>query len=176
MLKRIVRALAGLLIILAGLFMARTLIGMKEERPTMSPPRAVKLVKTMPAALGDEEPTTYIKGRAVSIDRIEVFAEVNGVVLPASKSFRTGVRFERGEIMLRLDAAEQEMALVAQRSGFLQVLTGVLPDLKIDHPLAYERWRTYIANFDVESSLPELPETATEQEKFLLSNRGVYNQ
>lgn len=176
MLKRILRALIGLAIIFVGLFIARALIGMKEERPVFSPPKAVKLVKTIPAKLRPEAPHTYVKGRAVALDRIEVFAEVNGVVLPGNRPFRTGVRFEKGEPLLRLDAGELEMTLVAQRSGFLQLLTGVLPDLKIDYPDVYEKWRTYTAELEVTRALSELPEITNEQEKFFLSNRGILNQ
>lgn len=176
MLKRILRALIGLAIIFVGLFVARALIGMKQERPVFSPPKAVKLVKTTPALLRSESPHTYVKGRAVAIDRIEVFAEVNGVVLPASKLFRTGVRFEKGEPLLKLDAGELEMTLVAQRSAFLQLLTGILPDLKVDYPAVYEKWRKYTAELEVTEALGELPPMSNEQEKFFLSNRGILNQ
>lgn len=176
MLKRIIRALAGFAIIAVGLFIARALIGMKEERPMFSPPRAVKLVRTMPVSLAEEAPLTYIKGRAVSLDRMEVYAEVNGLVLPSAQPFRTGKRYEKGDVMLRLDAGELEMTLVAQRSALLQVLTGVLPDLKIDHPNAYEKWRNYTATLDVTKLVQPLPEFDGDQEKFLLSNRGVLNQ
>lgn len=174
--KGILRALTGLLIIGAGLFAARTLIGMKEQRPVVSPPRATKLVKTLPVTLSSEPPLTFIKGRVTSVDKIEVFAEVNGVVLPSAKVFREGVRFERGETMLRLDDTEPKMALLAQRSAFLQLLTGALPDLKIDYPDAYPKWRAYTAGFDVAKTLPELPEFGSDQEKFFLSNRGILNQ
>lgn len=176
MLKRVLRGLIGLAIIVAALFVARMLIGMKQERPVFSPPKAVKLVKTMPANVRAEPPYTYIKGRAVALDRIEVFAEVNGLVLPGSKAFRTGVRFEKGEPLLQLDAGEQEMTLVAQRSAFLQLLTGILPDLKIDYPEAYEAWRNYTGAFDVRKLLTELPEIKSEKEKFFLSSKGVLNQ
>lgn len=176
MLKRILRAVIGLAIIFVGLFIARTLIGMKQERPVFSPPKAVKLVKTTPALLQSEAPHTYVKGRAVAIDRIEVFAEVNGLVMPGSKAFRTGVKFEKGEALIKLDAGELEMTLVAQRSAFLQLLTGILPDLKVDYPSVYEKWRSYTAQLDVTQMLEELPPISNEKEKFFLSNRGILNQ
>ncbi|MGF1565888.1 MAG: efflux RND transporter periplasmic adaptor subunit [Flavobacteriales bacterium] len=174
--KGILRALAGLVIIGAGLFAARTLIGMKEQRPVVSPPRATKLVKTLPVTLSNEPPLTYIKGRVLAVNKIEIFAEVNGVVLNSAKVFREGVRFERGETMLRMDDTEPKMALLAQRSAFLQLLTSALPDLKIDYPDAYPKWRAYTADFDVAQTLSELPEFSSDQEKFFLSNRGILNQ
>jgi multidrug efflux pump subunit AcrA (membrane-fusion protein) len=174
--KRILRALAGLAVIALGLFAAKVLIGMKEERPVMSPPKAIKLVKTMPAKIGLESPTSQVKGRAVALDRIELFAEVSGVVLPAPKPFRAGVRFNKGETLLRMDAGEQELSLVAQRSNFLQLLTGALADLKIDYADQYDKWRNYTARLEVAKVLDELPPLATDQEKFFISNRGILNQ
>ncbi len=174
--KRFLRAIAGLAIIALGLFAAQVLIGMKEERPVMSPPRAVKLVKTMPVQIQSESPITLVKGRAVSLDRIELYAEVSGVVLPTSKPFRTGTRFDKGEIMLRMDAGELELSLVAQRSAFLQLLTGALADLKVDYANAYEKWRSYTAELDVTQSLKPMPEFSGDQEKFFISNRGILNQ
>lgn len=174
--KSILRALAGLVIIGSGVFAARTLIGMKEQRPVVSPLRATKLVKTLPVVFSNEAPLTSIKGRVLAVNKIEIFAEVNGVVLSSAKVFREGVRYDRGETLLRLDDTEPRMALLAQRSAFLQVLTSALPDLKIDYPDAYPKWRDYTARFDVAQILPELPEFNSDQEKFFLSNRGILNQ
>lgn len=174
--KKLLRALAGLAIIAVSLFIAKALIGMKEERPVTSPPRAIKLVKTMPVETASIAPLSMVKGRAVALDRMELFAEVNGLILNSGKTFREGTRYERGEVMLRLDAGELDLTLVAQRSAFLQLLTGALPDLRIDLPARFDTWYNYTANFDVEAPLKELPKPTSEQEKFFLSNRGILNQ
>lgn len=174
--KKLLRALAGAAIIFIGLMAGKALIGMKKERPVFSPPKAIKLVKSMEVGLSTESPVTYIQGRARALDRMELFAEVNGVVLKQGKEFRKGVRFNAGELLLVLDAEEAELGLVAQRSSFLQLLTGSLSDLKVDFPERYEAWRSYTSEVDVQDRLPELPEPQSDREKFFLSNRGIYNQ
>lgn len=174
--KNVLRALAGVAIIALGLFLANVLIGLKKAPPVSAPPRPVKLVKTMPAELKDEAPRVYVQGRVRALDRIEVFSEVGGVILSSSKEFRTGVSFKKGEVMLRMDDTELRMSLIAQRSAFLQLLTGALADFKIDFAERYEEWRSYTASIDVEQQLPDLPEPTSDQEKFFLSNRGILNQ
>lgn len=174
--KKLLRALAGAAIIFIGLMAGKALIGMKKERPVFSPPKAVKLVKSMALEFSTESPVTYIQGRARALDQMELFAEVNGVVLRQSKEFRKGVRFDSGELMLALDAEEAELSLLAQRSSFLQLLTASLADVKVDFPERYEEWRAYASEVNVQNRLPELPEPQSDREKFFLSNRGIYNQ
>lgn len=174
--KRILRALAGIAIIALGLFVGKALIGMKETRPVVSPPKAIKLVKVTEANPQAAHPMTYIQGRTRALDRMEVFAEVNGVVEITKKAFRNGVRFEKGEVMIKLDAKEAELALVAQRSAFMQLLTGALADIKVDYAKSYEGWKQYTASLEVNEPLPAIPEAKSDQEKFFLSNRGIYSQ
>lgn len=174
--KNLLRGLVGVVIIALGVFVASVLIGLKPEPPVKSPPKAVKLVRTTKAQPQSEMPSTYVQGRVVSLNKIEVFAEVAGVVLPASKEFRAGTRFSKGEPMVRIDSDELRMSLIAQRSGFLQALSSALADIKVDFPDRYEVWRRYTADLNVESKLEALPEPATDREKFFLSNRGILNQ
>lgn len=175
-LKSILRAIAGIAILGTGIFVAKSLIGMKGAPPVSSSPRKVKLVKVMPAAPAELAPITYIQGRAVAKNKIEIYAEVSGILLPQSKEFREGVRFGAGETMLRIDGEELRMSLIAQRSAFLQALTATLADFKVDYPNSYEEWRQYTAGFKVNESLKPLPATKTDQEKFFISNRGILNQ
>lgn len=174
--KTVLRGLVGIIIIAIGLGVASFLIGLKPEPPVKSPPKSVRLVKTMKATPSNQIPETYIQGRVAALNKIEVFAEVTGVVLPSSKDFRAGTYFQRGETMVRIDGEELKMSLIAQRSGFLQLLTSSLADIKVDYPSSYENWRAYTANLDVNAALKSLPEPVSDQEKFFLSNRGILNQ
>ena len=172
----VLRILVGIVIIAIGGFIASVLIGMKPEPPVSSPPKAKRLVEVMPASVQAQAPKTYVQGRVIALDKIEIFAEVSGVVQSSNKDFRAGTRYRRGDVMLRLDGSELRMSLIAQRSAFLQLLTGALADIKIDYPDRYETWRSYTANLDVESRLKDMPSPASDQEKFFLSNRGILNQ
>lgn len=174
--KKVLRFLAGAAIIGFGFFIAKALIGMKSAPPVKSPPKATRLVKIMPAVVDAETPVTYIQGRVTALDKIEVYSEVTGVILTGGKEFRPGTRFVKGEVMIQLDGRELAMSLVAQRSAFLQLLTGALADIKIDFPDRYEDWKQYTSELEVEEPLVPLPTSASDQEKFFLSNRGILNQ
>lgn len=174
--KSVLRAVAGIAILGIGIFVAKSLIGMKDSPPVSSSPRKVKLVKVQSAEPSSVSPVAYIQGRTVAKDKIEIYAEVSGILLPQSKEFREGVRFNSGETMLRIDGEELRMSLIAQRSAFLQALTASLADFKVDYPDRYEEWRRYTADFKVNESVKPLPEPKSDQEKFFVSNRGLLNQ
>lgn len=174
--QSLLRLLAGLAILFIGVFVMKSLVGMKKSPPLSNQEKPIKLIKTLEAAPSDVAPRTYIQGRLVSQQKIEVYAEVGGLLLTTGKEFREGVRYNSGETMLRMDGTELRMSLIAQRSAFLQVLTAALADFKVDYPNSYEKWKTYTSEFNVSESMKPLPTPASDQEKFFISNRGILSQ
>ncbi len=174
--KAVLRFIVGVVILGGALGITLKMLTFKKDPPISSRPQTSKLVKAFTAEPSDVSPTTYIQGRTIALNKIEVYSEVGGRLLPQSKEFRAGVRFNRGESLLRMDDGELRMSLVAQRSGFLQLLTSTLADIKIDFPSSYETWKSYTSNLEVDQRLPELPSPKTDQEKFFFSNKGILNQ
>ncbi|MDG1158819.1 MAG: HlyD family efflux transporter periplasmic adaptor subunit [Flavobacteriales bacterium] len=175
-LKSLLRALIGVAIMGTGIFIASRLIATKPTPPIGIPPKPVKSVSVMQLNAQAHMAETPVQGRVLARKKIEVFSEVNGRLLSRSKEFRQGVKFAEGEVLLAMDGAEQEMQVRAQRSGFLQLITSSLADIKIDYPKSFEAWSTYAGNFKVEQSLPAIPKAQSNQEEFFLSNRGILNQ
>lgn len=149
---------------------------MKTDPPVSIPPKAIKEVRTMRAEVGDYMPETYIQGRALAKKQIDLYSEVNGQLMAGSKEFREGVRYAAGEVIFKLDDAELRLQLTAQKSAFLQLLTSALADIKMDYPERFDDWQRYTTNLDVNTKLQNLPEPASDKEKFFLSNRGILNQ
>lgn len=174
--KSLLRALIGVAIIGAGIFIASRLIATKPTPPIGIPPKPVKSVSVMQLNSQANMAETPVQGRVLARKKIEVFSEVNGRLLSRSKEFRQGVKFAEGEVLLAIDGAEQEMQVRAQRSGFLQLITSSLADIKIDYPKSFEAWSNYATNFNVEQSLAAIPKAQSTQEEFFLSNRGILNQ
>ena len=174
--KSLLRALIGVAIIGAGIFIASRLIATKPTPPIGIPPKPVKSVSVMQLNSQANMAETPVQGRVLARKKIEVFSEVNGRLLSRSKEFRQGVKFAEGEVLLAIDGAEQEMQVRAQRSGFLQLITSSLADIKIDYPNSFEAWSNYATNFKVEQSLAAIPKAQSTQEEFFLSNRGILNQ
>lgn len=171
--KSLLRFLAGLAILAVGFLIAQALIGMKQEstisaRPVQ--PRPVKVVEFVPS---DVIPVTPIEGRVDALNRMDVFAEVNGVLALGGREFREGMRFRAGEVMLALDDAEPQAALVAQRSQLLQLLSASMADLRLDYAGSWPQWQAYIQAFDVNGPCEPFPEFSTDREQFFLANRGI---
>ncbi len=116
-----------------------------------------------------------ISGRVVPKNTTQLFSEVQGKVLAESFRLKEGVSFRQGETLLVLDSREFALQLEAQRSTFLNILTGIMPDLKSDYPNSFESWLNYIQNYTVGRSLQPLPKTKSEGEKYFLTSNQVYS-
>jgi membrane fusion protein, multidrug efflux system len=176
LLNSILRIVLGAAILLVAFLFMKGLISMKTDPPVSIPPKAVKEVRTMKAEIGNFQPETFIQGRAVAKQKIELYSEVNGRLLSSGKDFREGVKYQAGEVIFRLDSEELRLQLVAQKSGFLQLLTSNLAEIKLDFADRYEVWSQYTNDLDVNAALENLPEPASDKEKYFLSNRGILNQ
>jgi multidrug efflux pump subunit AcrA (membrane-fusion protein) len=106
-------------------------------------------------------------------DKIDLFTEVQGILLKGSKDFKAGTYFSKGETILRINSEEFSANLRSQKSNFYSVLTAMMPDLQLDFPDAYPKWKTYLANFDMQKSLGKLPETSSDKEKYFITGRKV---
>ena len=68
--KTILRALAGLAILMIGLFVMNGLIGFKETPPVTPRPTATSIVKTIDSRLDTLAPTVKIEGRVRARNRM----------------------------------------------------------------------------------------------------------
>ncbi|WKN45634.1 efflux RND transporter periplasmic adaptor subunit [Tunicatimonas pelagia] len=116
-----------------------------------------------------------VSGRVVPKNQTQLLAEVQGRILPASCKFKAGQHFKRGEVLLYVDSREFALNLEAQKSAFLNILTGIMPDLKADYPNNYQQWLTYVQAYDSGQPLQPLPETSSEGEKYFITSNQVYN-
>lgn len=174
--RKVVISLLGLVFLVICIIIAQILIGSKTPPQRNELSKAKKLVKIMVVKNEDLQPQTELLMNMNSRNKIELFTEVNGRLSTGGKEFREGTSYTAGEAILRLDDEEQRMNLLAQKAAFLNLLTGILPDLKLDYPDAYLDWEKYVMDFDETKSLPELPESRSSKEKFFLSSRNVLNQ
>jgi len=119
--------------------------------------------------------TVPVIGRLSAHDRIEMLAEVSGVLRSSGKEFLAGQSYSAGEIMLQIDKEEAELSLKAQRSTLLTSIASLLPDLKFDYPESYQVWSAYLQSFNINDTTKALPATRNEREKFFVSSKGIYN-
>ncbi|PKP14353.1 MAG: efflux transporter periplasmic adaptor subunit [Bacteroidetes bacterium HGW-Bacteroidetes-3] len=169
--KTISIALAVLLLIGAVLF-AKYLIDSKKA-PKKSAEKIVKTVFTETVANKLIPIVITANGNLVAKNKIELFSEVQGVLERTSKEFKAGTSFNKGETLVQINNDEFYANLQAQKSTLFNALTAIMPDIQLDYPSEYPKWKTYLQNFDLNKPIQKLPETTSEKEKFFISGRGI---
>lgn len=112
-------------------------------------------------------------GLLVAKNRIDISSEVQGIFQSSKLLFKPGEKYYKGDILLRINSDEFRANLQVQKSNFYQRLISVLPDLKLDYTQQFDKWNTYIKDFDMEKSVQPLPRFDTEQEKLFITGKGI---
>ena len=105
--------------------------------------------------------------------RVELYAEVQGVFRKGSKLFKVGETYTKGETIIRIDASEYAASVQSSKSSLYNLLTSIMPDLRLDYPTIFDKWQNYLNSFDMNGTTPALPEMTTEKEKYFISGRGI---
>ena len=106
--------------------------------------------------------------------KIDLFSEVQGVMQSTSPEFKAGTTYNKGQVLVKVKSNDFYANLQAQKSVLQNLITSMLPDLKLDYPEAYTKWDNYIKDFDMSKPLAELPATASDKEKFFVTGRNIY--
>jgi multidrug efflux pump subunit AcrA (membrane-fusion protein) len=120
--------------------------------------------------------TLDVQGRLVAYDKIDILAEVSGILEPSSSTFKVGSRFAKGSVMLKIDSEEAKLNLLSQKSTLQNAITQLMPDLKIDYPESFEHWVAYLQQFDIEKPIQAFPEPLNDKEKFFIATRNIHSQ
>jgi len=175
--KRQLLIVAGL-IILAGAIFLTTRFSVWNKQQSEQEQTADELPVVSVFTVHPGETTTFIPitGRVKPASRILVFSEVGGVLQSALKPFKTGVSFQKGELMARVDNREVSQNLRAQKSSFMSMLSNLVAAISIDYPKHYETWQNYLSEFSPNEKLPPLPEVSDRQFQLYLNSNNIYSQ
>ncbi len=169
--KRILSVL-GLLLLVGGFFGAKALIDNKKGFK----PKVQKVVKTVFTEVVENGTVPIIvpaNGNLVAKNRVELYAEVQGVFRKGNKLFKTGQRYQRGEAIIRIDASEYAANVQSAKSNLYNQITSIMPDLRLDYPEIFPKWKQFLNGYDLNKATPDLPEMTTDKEKFFISGRGI---
>lgn len=172
--RKLIISGVGLVIVAVAIYLA----GLFESEPQAAAKKDQTAAVVVDAiTIENQEVTSTIKitGRVQPEERIDLFAEVAGVAQYGTKPFKTGVYFDRGDVLLKINDDEFRSNLASVKSQFSNQLAQVLPDIKIDYPEAFDSWKAYFKNFKVEKRISPLPEVKQEQLKFFLTGRTIYS-
>lgn len=170
--RKIIFTILGILLIVVSFFLSKVIIDSKKTFK----PKSEKVVKTVFTEVVENGTVPIVvsaNGNLTAKQRVELYAEVQGVFKRGSKLFKEGQAFRQGEIVINIDANEYAASVQSAKSNLFNQLTAVMPDLRLDYPDIYSKWEDYLTNFDMSKSTPALPELNTEKEKFFISGRGI---
>lgn len=170
--RRTVSIILAIVFIGGALFVAKYLINQK-KRPKSKVDKIEKIVfvkkivnKTIPIFI-----TT--NGNLVAKNKIELYAEVQGVLKKTAKEFKTGTSFKKNDILVKINSDEFYANLQSQKSKLFNAITAIMPDIKLDFSSEYTKWQSYLNNFSAGKTIPNLPKTNSEKEKYFISGRGI---
>lgn len=170
--RKILLSILGIVLIALAVVGAILLINNKNTKKPI-PDKVVKTVFTDKVVNGTVAIIVPANGNVLAKRRVELYAEVQGVFRNSGKLFKVGETYKSGETIIRIDAAEYAASVQSAKSNLYNLLTSIMPDLRLDYPEIYSKWQSYLNNFDLANSTPALPNMSTEKEKYFISGRGI---
>jgi multidrug efflux pump subunit AcrA (membrane-fusion protein) len=170
--RKIILAILGILLIVASIYGAIAIVNSKNTPQ----PRPEKVVKTVFADTVRNSVIPIVvpaNGNLVAKHRVELYSEVQGVFLRGNKLFKAGQAYRAGENIIRIDAAEYYASVQAAKSNLYNLITSIMPDLRLDYPEISGKWQSYLNEFDLDNTTPPFPEMTSENEKYFISGRGI---
>lgn len=170
--RQIIISLIGLAIIAGGYY------GMKKMGATEKPvrakeERAIPTVFTQLVKNGSNPVSVIASGNLAARDRIELFAEVQGIFEYSASPFKPGQNYRNRAVLMRLNSDEHRANLRAQKSSLYNQIVQLLPDMRFDYPKAFPKWQAYVNAFDVERNLKALPAADSQREKLFVAGKNI---
>ncbi len=169
--KIIVYTLSAL--VLVGAFFAAKAIVDSKEKPKSDPKKTIKTVFVDTIQNSTIAITIPANGNLIAKRRVELYSEVEGVFRYSSELFRPGQNYKRGEILIKIDATEYEASVQSAKSELYNQIIAIMPDLRLDYPDVYPKWQTYLDKFNLNGSVPQLPQLSTDKERYFINGRGI---
>lgn len=170
--RKIIISVLAILLLLGAILIARYFINSKNAPK----PKFDKLVKTVEVdtVVNTDVPIIITaSGKLTAKNRIELYSEVQGVLRQRSKEFKAGTHYNKGEILLSINSDEFYASLQSQKSNLFNLITSVLPDIRLDYPEQFDKWDTYVRDFDMNKATPPLPKFDNDKEKYFITGRGI---
>ncbi len=162
------------ILLLAGAFFGAKLI---TDSKTKNKPQTTVIVPTafVAPAQNQSVPVSIIEsGRLSAKYKIDLFAEVQGVMEATDRDFKPGSMFSKGEVLVSIKSDDYNANLKAQKSVLLNLISSIIPDIKSDYPESFNKWDAYLKAFDINKSIAPLPEPDSDKEKFFITGKNIY--
>jgi len=170
--RKVILSIIGILFIVGAITLAMNMIANK-QKPKPVPEKVVKTVYTDTIQNTTVAIIIPANGSLVAKRRIELYAEVQGIFKANGKLFKPGQKYRQGETLIQIDAAEYYAGVQSSKSNLYNAIAAIMPDLRLDFPEVFQKWQTYLNNFDLNKTTPTLPEMTSEKEKYFITGRNI---
>ncbi|RAJ15188.1 efflux RND transporter periplasmic adaptor subunit [Olleya aquimaris] len=170
--RKIILAIIGVLLIIASFLFAKKLIADKNKPK----PVAAKVIKTVFIDTVQNSTIPIVipaQGNLTAKQRVELYAEVQGVFRPGSKLFKAGQTYRQGQTLIRVDASEYYASVQSAKSNLYNSIAAIMPDLRLDFSDIFQKWQSYLNGFDLNKTTPKLPEMTSDKENYFITGRGI---
>jgi len=171
--SRKITIVISIAIILGGIFWSRRII---DSKAVKKPPIPKSLTSVYTETVNNTSLPIIINesGRLVAKQKALIYSEVQGIMEPTSKLFKSGVNYKKGEVLVKIRSNDAYAQLQAQKSVLQNLITSVLPDLRIDYPDAFPAWNKYVSDFEINKPIQALPKVSSDKEKYFITGKNIY--
>jgi multidrug efflux pump subunit AcrA (membrane-fusion protein) len=170
-LRRILLSVLGILILVVAFSLSKS-IANGNPPPRKEAGKVVKDVYYIEVKNNVYNVQIPSNGVLEAYQRIKVTARVQGLMQTISPLFKSGQAYKKGQTLVQIESSEFRSNVISQRASLYNLITSVLPDLELDFPEAYEIWKAFLLQFDVEQTVPALP-AMEENVRLFISGRGI---
>jgi membrane fusion protein, multidrug efflux system len=174
MIRKVIITVLSVVILAGGFFGAKKIADSKKP-PQKKVEKTVTTVFTSTVENGSIQVELPVTGSLKAKNRIDLFSEVQGIMLPDGGKFKAGTAFSSGQSLVSIKADDFKASLMSQRSNLQNLITAALADLRLDYPSSFDNWNTYLSSLDVNKSIPTLPEPASDKERMFITGRNIYS-
>ncbi len=154
--RKIIIIVISVILLIGSIFLAKYLIDNKQKpKPVFD--KIVKTVFTETVTNKSVPIVITTNGNLEAKNKIELYSEVQGVLVATSKEFKPGTTYNKGETLVKINSSEFYANLQAQKSNLFNALTSIMPDIRLDYPNEYDKWQNYLQNFDISKPIQKLP-------------------
>lgn len=170
--RKIILAILGVLAIVCAVYFGNRLVE-KNNKPRPTFKKQIKTVFVENVVNKDIPIILTASGNLIAKNKIDIFSEVQGVLKTANKAFKAGTKYYKNETLLSINSDEFYASLQSQKSNLYNLITAILPDIRLDYPKEFAKWEGYLKSFNLNNKTPKLPVFNTDKEKYFISGRGI---
>ena len=159
-------------VVIALSFQLSKKIANSNPPPRRQAEKVVKNIFTKEVINGSYNVQIPSNGVLEAYQRIKITSRVQGLMQTINPLFKSGQSYRKGQILVQIASSEFNSNVIAQRASLYNLITSVIPDLQLDFPQAYQSWKTYLKEFNVEKATPPLPDM-DEDVRLFISGRGI---